>query len=61
MKLAEFDKLAEELYADDVIAQMREGRFTLEGAEEDDVGAPVNRPHVRRALFSFGNFSRNDA
>jgi hypothetical protein len=47
VKLAEFDKLAEELYADDVIAQMREGRFTLEGAEEDDVGAPVNRPHVR--------------
>merc|ERR1719217_1100441 len=47
VKLADFDKLAEELAADEVIGEMREGKFTLEGAEEEDVGAPVNRNHVR--------------
>jgi hypothetical protein len=47
VRLADFDKLAHELAADEVIADMREGKFKLEGAEEDDVGAPVNRGHVR--------------
>jgi hypothetical protein len=47
VRLADFDSLAEELAADEVIVQMREGKFTLEGAEEDDVSAPVNRNHVK--------------
>jgi hypothetical protein len=46
-KLEAFDELATIMTDDEVLSAMREGKFTLEGAEEDDGGAPVNKGHVK--------------
>lgn len=45
-KLEAFDELLARMEEDEVITRIKEGQYSLQGAEEDDASAPVARGHV---------------